>query len=144
MSYLRMNGEALWEGENFTLLEYKTDEGKEGKIYVKDGFVCTKVNGGEACSGPLIPGPSHFEVIFSGGTLYVTQWDKNLLTLELGAKGLHPKLFLGLPSEKLYGMEIYAREPVPWKEENKPPGLLIGVLIIIGGIAAIVKMLERR
>ncbi|AEK72014.1 hypothetical protein GQS_00555 [Thermococcus sp. 4557] len=139
VSYLRINGEALWEGENFTLFRYKTDDEKEGEIYVKNGFVCTKLNGGEACSGRLIPGPSHFEILFSYGTLYVMQRGRNFLTLELQSSGIYPELFLGLPSKRLYGMEIYARDPVPWKEKNKIwPAAAIGIILVLLGVLAVV------
>ncbi|WP_457751602.1 hypothetical protein [Thermococcus sp.] len=138
VGYLKMSGEAFWDGENFTLLKYMTDDGRKNEIYVKNGFVCARVGGGEGCSGPLIPGPSHFEVLFSNGVLVMRQWDRNLLTLETGSKGIVPELFLGLPSEKLYGMEIYAKNPVPWNEKKRNWTLALGVLIIAAGILAVV------
>lgn len=139
VSYMKMSGEALWEGENFTLLKYMTENGEEKEVYVKNLFICAKIERGvKVCSGPLLPGPSRFEIVFSSGVLEINQWDRTVLTLELENKGISPILFLGLPNRKLYGMEIYARNPVPWEEKRRNWVLIAGlVLIATGSIAAI-------
>ncbi|ASJ12736.1 hypothetical protein A3L14_07480 [Thermococcus thioreducens] len=145
LGYLKLSGEALWTGENFTLFEYMTDRGEEGEIYVENGFVCTKLNikGGKTCSGPLLPGPVRFEVFFSNGVLEIREWDRTLLTLELEREGLSPILFLGLPDGNLYGMEIYGKKPVPWKEERRDWASVAGIIIIAVTVFVIIKASKR-
>ncbi|NJE00973.1 hypothetical protein [Thermococcus sp. JdF3] len=142
--YLHLSGEAFWGGEDFTLFEYTTPDGKMERIYVKDGYVCARIDGGEACGGRLIPGPSRFEVLFVQGTLYIYQWGREFLSMDVGSRAIFPERFIGLPSKKLYGMEIYGRKPVPWEEKKGVPDVLLGALAIAAGIGIIVVMARRR
>ncbi|NJE04769.1 hypothetical protein E3E36_01090 [Thermococcus sp. M36] len=115
--YVRITCEGLWTGENFTLFRFRTDRGEEHRVYVQDGVLCIEGSGGKSCSGEkMLPGPSRFEILFQDGWIYVGQWDRTLLKVELDTEGIEPFSFLDLPRERRYGGDVYLEGMVEYKD----------------------------
>jgi len=144
---VKVEGEFLWRGNDFTLLKFITSHGETKELYVKGGHVCYGKWPRRTCGKASLPkGALKLMVGFNGRYLWVWSDGGDYFETKLNSLGITPVEFLdGIPEGDIYGVNVYAANSVPEEEDNPwdEASLALSIIAVVISLTALVMSRKK-